>query len=133
MALAGIIPIAHYSGRVSLSCKDLTALFSRFGYVAQSAEDPLWDLSVEDVTALPLENRALQRAQIRDRVCTRLTRANRAPMLDKINLSLRAGEVLAVLPAAIKVIRALGLDLYVMLQKTPTMHLADALVQTRRR
>jgi len=77
MALAGVVPqitpIARYQGTVALNGEDVAtlhrdALFSRVGYVAQSAEDQLWDLSVEDIIAFPLENRATPRDEVRARV-----------------------------------------------------------------
>ena len=43
-------------------------LFSEIGIVLQNVEDQLWDLSVEDLIAFPLENRGLERAEIRQRL-----------------------------------------------------------------
>ncbi|MDO6587778.1 ATP-binding cassette domain-containing protein [Salipiger sp. 1_MG-2023] len=109
MALAGIIPqilpIPQYSGRVSLAGEEVTtlphaALFSRLGYVAQSAEDQLWDLSVEDIIAFPLENRALPRAQIRERVRALMTQLQLTALAGRRVLTLSGGERRMVVLAA---------------------------------
>ncbi|WP_428929490.1 ABC transporter ATP-binding protein [Marinibacterium sp. SX1] len=109
MALAGIIPqispIAHLSGRVALDGQDVTAmsrddLFLRVGYVAQSAEDQLWDLSVEDVIAFPLENRAMPRDEIRARVRFLMEHLELTELAGRRVLSLSGGERRMVVLAA---------------------------------
>ncbi|OQP87085.1 sugar ABC transporter [Rhizobium rhizosphaerae] len=74
---AGLIPrlvtVPELSGTVTLDGQplgsiDRQALFRRIGFIGQNLEDQLWDLSVEDIIAFPLENRGMAKAEIRARL-----------------------------------------------------------------
>lgn len=76
-AASGIVPKLirplQMAGAVSLGGVDLAGLtsadlFRRVGVVLQSVEDQVWDLTVEDLIAFPLENRGVARGDIRARV-----------------------------------------------------------------
>jgi energy-coupling factor transport system ATP-binding protein len=109
MALAGIIPKIipnqSYSGRVSLEGRALSemgndALFSHIGFVAQTVEDQLWDLSVEDIIAFPLENRGVARAEVRDRVRDLMEQLELTELAGRRVLTLSGGERRMVVLAA---------------------------------
>src|SRR5713226_2424755 len=62
-----LIPVASLAGSVELRGKPLSAmtgdeLYRAIGVVSQNVDDQLWDISVEDVIAFPLENRGIWRA-----------------------------------------------------------------------
>lgn len=75
--VAGIIPRlvtpGRFSGEILLDGQDLRSvskdfLYTTIGSVTQNVEDQLWDLSVEDLIAFPLENRGTPKAEIRARI-----------------------------------------------------------------
>ncbi|EPX76765.1 ABC transporter ATP-binding protein [Salipiger mucosus] len=109
MALAGVIPkishVAQYDGSVTLEGENVLhipqdALFSRVGFVAQSAEDQLWDLSVEDIIAFPLENRATPRDEVRARVRVLMEHLELTELAGRRVLTLSGGERRMVVLAA---------------------------------
>lgn len=109
MALAGIIPKItpnkDYQGTVSLGGRPITeiprdALFARIGFVAQTVEDQLWDLSVEDIIAFPLENRAMDRGAIRTKVRDLIEQLELTELAGRRVLSLSGGERRMVVLAA---------------------------------
>lgn len=109
MALAGIIPKIipnkAYSGQVMLDDVPLSgigsdALFSQIGFVAQTVEDQLWDLSVEDIIAFPLENRGVQRAEVRARVSSLMQQLELTELAGRRVLTLSGGERRMVVLAA---------------------------------
>ncbi|MCX8278937.1 ATP-binding cassette domain-containing protein [Phyllobacterium sp. 0TCS1.6C] len=76
-AAAGIIPHlirpGTISGQIELNGTPFSAvgkkvLYASVNIVFQNVEDQLWDLSVEDLIAFPLENRGVQKSEIRQRI-----------------------------------------------------------------
>jgi energy-coupling factor transport system ATP-binding protein len=76
-AASGIIPKLirprKMLGEVALDGTDVVGistadLYRRIGIVLQSVEDQVWDLSVEDLIAFPLENRGVPKTEVRSRV-----------------------------------------------------------------
>ncbi len=76
-AAAGVIPHlvrpARFAGTVRLGGvahgdRLQAELFRRIGLVVQNLDDQLWDLACEDIIAFPLENRAVDRRRIRERI-----------------------------------------------------------------
>ncbi|MBU2867622.1 ABC transporter ATP-binding protein [Pacificibacter marinus] len=109
MALAGIIPKImpnkNYAGQIALAGTPLSslssdALFSQIGFVAQTVEDQLWDLSVEDIIAFPLENRGVERSEIRVRVRDLMERLKLTELAGRRVLTLSGGERRMVVLAA---------------------------------
>ncbi|WP_454619441.1 ABC transporter ATP-binding protein [Bradyrhizobium cenepequi] len=98
---AGLIPKLirphHMQGAVSLDDTDLGAitgsdLFRRVGLVLQSVEDQVWDLSVEDLIAFPLENRGVAQAEIRARVGAVIEQMNIGRLIGRAVRTLSGGE-----------------------------------------
>ncbi|MGE4327340.1 MAG: ABC transporter ATP-binding protein [Pseudodonghicola sp.] len=109
MALAGVIPRITpnpgYGGQVALDGRPLfempgDELFARVGFVAQTVEDQLWDLSVEDIIAFPLENRGQPRGVIRDRLRALLEHLELTELSGRRVLTLSGGERRMVVLAA---------------------------------
>ncbi len=101
MTAAGVIPrlipAAPFSGAVSLSGKPLPefsndALFTRVGIVMQNVEDQMWDLGVEDVIAMALENRGRPKAEIRARLEIIIRQFRIERLAGRRVLSLSGGE-----------------------------------------
>jgi energy-coupling factor transport system ATP-binding protein len=98
---AGLIPKLirphHMQGTVSLDgCAIATIssadLFRRVGLVLQSVEDQVWDLSVEDLIAFPLENRGVPQPEIRARVGAVIEQMNIARLVGRTVRTLSGGE-----------------------------------------
>ncbi|RZN20804.1 ABC transporter ATP-binding protein, partial [Bradyrhizobium sp. Leo121] len=98
---AGLIPKLirpqRMEGAVSLDGTDLGAiagseLFRRVGLVLQSVEDQVWDLSVEDLIAFPLENRGVAQAEIRARVGAVIAQMNIGRLIGRTVRTLSGGE-----------------------------------------
>ncbi|MGX9424986.1 MULTISPECIES: ABC transporter ATP-binding protein [Bradyrhizobium] len=98
---AGLIPKLirpqRMEGAVSLDGTDLGAivgseLFRRVGLVLQSVEDQVWDLSVEDLIAFPLENRGVPQAEIRARVGAVIAQMNIGRLIGRTVRTLSGGE-----------------------------------------
>jgi len=98
---AGLVPKLirphHMQGRVSLDGTDVAnlssaELFRRVGLVLQSVEDQVWDLSVEDLIAFPLENRGVPQAEIRARVGAVIAQMNIARLVGRAVRTLSGGE-----------------------------------------
>ncbi|MGY3615791.1 ABC transporter ATP-binding protein [Bradyrhizobium sp. USDA 10063] len=98
---AGLIPKLirphHMQGAVALDGTDLGQigggeLFRRVGLVLQSVEDQVWDLSVEDLIAFPLENRGVPRAEIRARVSAVVEQMNIGRLIGRTVRTLSGGE-----------------------------------------
>ena len=101
MTAAGVIPrlitAAPFSGAVSLSGKPLSGLsnddlFTRVGIVMQNVEDQMWDLGVEDLIAMALENRGRPKAEIRERLETIIRQFRIERLAGRRVLSLSGGE-----------------------------------------
>jgi energy-coupling factor transport system ATP-binding protein len=101
MTAAGVIPrlisAAPFSGAVNLSGKPLSALsnddlFTRVGIVMQNVEDQMWDLGVEDLIAMALENRGRPKAEIRERIETIIRQFRIERLAGRRVLSLSGGE-----------------------------------------
>ena len=101
MTAAGVvprlIPAAPFSGSVSLSGQSLSSisndeLFTRVGIVMQNVEDQMWDLGVEDLIAMALENRGHPKAAIRARLETIIRQFHIERLLGRRVLSLSGGE-----------------------------------------
>lgn len=76
-AASGIVPRLitpqRFAGEVMLNGASMGSLskdqlFGTVGIVSQNVEDQLWDLSVEDLIAFPLENRGMARDLVRQRI-----------------------------------------------------------------
>lgn len=100
-AAAGVIPrlvrARRFGGRVSLAGIDHAGrsnrdLFQTVGCVFQNLDDQLWDLSVEDVIAFPLENRGQPRAAIRERLGGLIGRLRLGALRGRRVLTLSGGE-----------------------------------------
>lgn len=100
-AASGILPrLVHprsFSGSVTLNGADLSdmsrdRLFSAISIVGQNIEDQLWDLSVEDLIAFPLENRGLAKAEIREKIEVLITALKLTPLLGRSVMTLSGGE-----------------------------------------
>lgn len=98
---AGLVPKLirprRISGTVSLGGTDIAAissadLFRRVGLVLQSVEDQVWDLSVEDLIAFPLENRGVPQAEIRARVSVVIEQMNIGRLVGRTVRTLSGGE-----------------------------------------
>ncbi|HEY0910917.1 MAG TPA: ABC transporter ATP-binding protein, partial [Bradyrhizobium sp.] len=62
------------------------------GLVLQSVEDQVWDLSVEDLIAFPLENRGVPQAEIRARVGVVIAQMNIGRLVGRTVRTLSGGE-----------------------------------------
>ncbi|PTE11597.1 ABC transporter ATP-binding protein [Mesorhizobium helmanticense] len=100
-AAAGLIPrllaIPYFSGDVTLRGRPVSTiakdeLFSTVGFVSQNVEDQLWDLSVEDAIAFPMENRGIDKEKIRARLEELIDGLRLAPLLGRRVLTLSGGE-----------------------------------------
>ena len=98
---AGLVPKLirprHMQGTVSLGGSDIATissadLFRRVGLVLQSVEDQVWDLSVEDLIAFPLENRGVPPAEIRARVSAVIEQMNIGRLVGRTVRTLSGGE-----------------------------------------
>ncbi|WP_407174871.1 ABC transporter ATP-binding protein [Bradyrhizobium sp. STM 3562] len=98
---AGVVPKLirpqRMQGRVSLGGADIAMigtadLFRRIGVVLQSVEDQVWDLSVEDLIAFPLENRGVPKAEIRTRVAAVIEQMNIGRLIGRQVRTLSGGE-----------------------------------------
>nr|WP_210259845.1 ABC transporter ATP-binding protein [Martelella sp. HB161492] len=95
--LAGMIPKlitpSGFSGEVIFSgAAEGEDPFRAIGVVIQNVEDQLWDLSVEDLIAFPLENRGLPRPDIRARVADLIREFGLEALKGRRVLSLSGGE-----------------------------------------
>ncbi|EPX76460.1 ABC transporter ATP-binding protein [Salipiger mucosus] len=79
-------------GGAATATADAEAIFGRVGYVAQSVEDQLWDLSLEDLIAFPLENRAVPPARLRERMGELIDGLKLRPLSGRRVLTLSGGE-----------------------------------------
>ena len=100
-AAAGLIPrllaIPYFSGDVILRGRPVSTiakdeLFTTVGFVSQNVEDQLWDLSVEDAIAFPMENRGIDKETIRARLEELIDGLRLAPLLGRRVLTLSGGE-----------------------------------------
>jgi energy-coupling factor transport system ATP-binding protein len=98
---AGLVPKLirprRMQGTVSLGGTDIATissadLFRRVGLVLQSVEDQVWDLSVEDLIAFPLENRGLPQPEIRARVGRVIEQMNIGRLVGRTVRTLSGGE-----------------------------------------
>ncbi|MCC9626057.1 ATP-binding cassette domain-containing protein [Thalassospira sp. MA62] len=98
---SGVLPrLVHprsFNGGVSLNGKQLSEmsgnqLFSAISIVGQNIEDQLWDLSVEDLIAFPLENRGMSKGEIRDKIAALITELQLQPLLGRSVMTLSGGE-----------------------------------------
>jgi energy-coupling factor transport system ATP-binding protein len=67
-------------------------LYRRVGIVLQSVEDQVWDLSVEDLIAFPLENRGVPKAEVRTRVRDVIEEMGLTRLVGRSVRSLSGGE-----------------------------------------
>ena len=100
-AVAGVIPRLMpnpgYQGQVMLGGRPLAEisrddLFQAINLVGQNVEEQLWDLSTEDLIAFPMENRAMARAEIRERVSAVMQQLDLTRLSGRRVLSLSGGE-----------------------------------------
>ena len=100
-AAAGIVPRLvrpeTIAGDITFSGFPITTiakddLFTAISVVSQNVEDQVWDLSVEDLIAFPLENRAIAKADIRARIETLLIELEIADLRGRRVLTLSGGE-----------------------------------------
>ncbi|MBA8853257.1 energy-coupling factor transport system ATP-binding protein [Ochrobactrum intermedium] len=100
-AASGIVPCLiapHvFGGDVTLNGKPISSmskdeLFSTVGVVSQNVEDQLWDLSVEDLIAFPLENRGLAKDAVRRRIDDLLNELELNALRGRRVLTLSGGE-----------------------------------------
>ncbi|WP_119391122.1 ABC transporter ATP-binding protein [Taklimakanibacter lacteus] len=100
-AAAGLIPrlmaIPLFSGDIAIKGRPISTLtrdelFSTIGFVSQNVEDQLWDLSVEDVIAFPMENRGVDRKAIRARLRQLIDGLRLTTLLGRRVLTLSGGE-----------------------------------------
>ncbi|WP_375466282.1 ABC transporter ATP-binding protein [uncultured Methylobacterium sp.] len=100
-AASGVIPRlvrpAVFAGRVSLGGRALAGipsaeLFSLVGPVLQNLDDQLWNLGVEDLIAFSLENRRMERAEIRRRIAGTLDLFGLDALRGRMVLDLSGGE-----------------------------------------
>ncbi|WGF90868.1 ATP-binding cassette domain-containing protein [Marinivivus vitaminiproducens] len=100
-AAAGVVPrfvsTQRFAGTVALGGVDHGTrtshdLFQAIGCVFQNLDDQLWDLSVEDVIAFPLENRGVAPADIRTRLGRLIGGLELERLLGRRVLTLSGGE-----------------------------------------
>lgn len=120
-AAAGIIPRLvrpHLiSGDIDFGDRAMSAipgdeLFGAISIVAQNVEDQVWDLSVEDLIAFPLENRAVEKSRIRERIQDLLSLLELEDLRGRRVLTLSGGErrMVAIAAALAATPRLLVLD-----------------------
>lgn len=85
------------AGQVLLDGGDIAKLstsdlYRRVGIVLQSVEDQVWDLSVEDLIAFPLENRGVPKAEVRTRVRDVIEEMGLERLVGRTVRSLSGGE-----------------------------------------
>ena len=99
--LAGLIPYLirphAFSGSITFGGHPLSEMtknevFSTISIVSQTVEDQLWDLSVEDLIAFPLENRGLAKPKIRERLQELLEDLRLESLCGRRVLTLSGGE-----------------------------------------
>ena len=115
-----LIPAVSWAGSVELRGRPLSAmrsdeLFRAIGVVSQNVDDQLWDISVEDVIAFPMENRGLDRAAIRSRLCQLIAELRLSDLCGRRVLTLSGGERRMVVIAA-----ALACDPSILVLDEPT-------------
>lgn len=100
-AASGVLPrLVHprsFAGSVKLNGTPLAEmsrdqLFSAISIVGQNIEDQLWDLSVEDLIAFPLENRGLAKSEIREKLEALIVELKLTPLLGRSVMTLSGGE-----------------------------------------
>jgi energy-coupling factor transporter ATP-binding protein EcfA2 len=79
-------------GGVNIAAMSGADLFRRVGVVLQSVEDQVWDLSVEDLIAFPLENRGVPQAEVRARVRSVIGQMGIARLVGRTVRTLSGGE-----------------------------------------
>lgn len=98
---SGILPrLVHprsFGGTVTLNGIDFSdiprdQLFSSISIVGQNIEDQLWDLSVEDLIAFPLENRGMAKAEIREKQASLIAELELEALLGRSVMTLSGGE-----------------------------------------
>jgi energy-coupling factor transport system ATP-binding protein len=120
-AAAGIVPRLvrpeTISGDISFDGFPITTiakddLFTAISVVSQNVEDQVWDLSVEDLIAFPLENRAVAKPDIRARIETLLIELEIEELRGRRVLTLSGGErrMVAIAAALAAAPRLLVLD-----------------------
>jgi energy-coupling factor transport system ATP-binding protein len=101
LAAAGVIPKLIHSHAIRGSVEldgvpvanlGVPDLFRRVGVVMQSADEPFWDMAVEDQVAMPLENRGVPAPRIRERVSAMLRQLGIGHLLGRLVRSLSGGE-----------------------------------------
>ena len=101
MTAAGVvprlIPAGPFSGTVNLSGQSLSSisndeLFTRVGIVMQNVEEQMWDLGVEDLIAMALENRGRPKSEIRTRLEAIIRQFHIERLAGRRVLSLSGGE-----------------------------------------
>lgn len=100
-----LIPVASLAGSVALRQQPLSAmsadeLFRTIGFVSQNVDDQLWDISVEDVIAFPMENRGIDKAAIRARLHQLISELRLSSLCGRRVLTLSGGERRMVVIAA---------------------------------
>lgn len=100
-AASGLIPKLirprKMTGQVLLDGGDIAALstsdlYRRVGLVLQAVEDQVWDLSVEDLIAFPLENRGVPKQDVRTRVRDVIEEMSLQRLVGRTVRSLSGGE-----------------------------------------
>lgn len=100
-AASGLVPKLirprSMQGTVSLGGTDIASLSSadlyrRVGVVLQAVEDQVWELSVEDLIAFPLENRGVPQAEIRARVRATIDELGITRLVGRTVRTLSGGE-----------------------------------------
>ena len=98
---AGIIPRLIRPGSITgqtalngipFSTISKKALYASISIVFQNVEDQLWDLSLEDLIAFPLENRGVQKSEIRHRISELLGQLQLNSLRGRRVLTLSGGE-----------------------------------------
>ncbi|WP_072395422.1 ABC transporter ATP-binding protein [Hyphomicrobium sp. CS1GBMeth3] len=98
---SGLIPKLirprRMDGQVLLNGDDIAKLstsdlYRRVGIVLQSVEDQVWDLTVEDLIAFPLENRGVPKAEVRTRVSAVIEEMCLQRLVGRTVRSLSGGE-----------------------------------------
>ncbi|MDQ0394174.1 ABC transporter ATP-binding protein [Labrys monachus] len=92
-----LVPSPLFSGSVSLHGRPMAQfskddLYTAVSIVSQNVEDQLWDLSVEDLIAFPLENRGVDRNLIRARLQALLGEMELDALRGRRVLTLSGGE-----------------------------------------
>lgn len=120
-AAAGIIPRLVrpevFSGNIDFDDRPVSSIptdqwFGVVSIVTQNVEDQLWDLSVEDLIAFPLENRPVEKHQIRERIKDLLSSLELNDLRGRRVLTLSGGErrMVAIAAALAAAPRLLVLD-----------------------